>query len=168
MNPLALLGGVGKLWESVFGSKLKRDQYSSELNSSIHSQFASEFGNNRNLFDSVIDGLNRLPRPTFAFGIIYLFGLCWIDPAKFATGASNLDLIPFEMWGLLSIVVTFYFGDRVLKGWGKGKIREHIAKNVLPPSAGFKTGNKTITPSTEEDPQEGIGWGERVKKRYND
>jgi len=131
MNPLALFSGIGNLWESVFGSKLKRDEQNAATNSSIHAQFSKEFGNNQNLFDSLIDGLNRLPRPTFAFGIIYLFGLCWQDPEKFATGAGNLALIPLEMWGLLSIIVTFYFGDRVIKGWGKGKIREHIAKNTI-------------------------------------
>ena len=166
-NPLALLGGVGKLWGTVFGSKEKRDQYNSQINNSIHSQFASEFGNNRNLFDSVIDGLNRLPRPAFAFGIIYLFGLCWVDPVKFATGASNLDLIPFEMWGLLSIIVTFYFGDRVLKGWGKGKIREHIAKNISTPSASSQGAKRAIPVSNEEDPQEGMEWEERVENRYS-
>lgn len=160
---MMLLSGIGGLWETVFGSKVKRDKYQADINTSIHDQFASEFGSNRNWFDSLINGLNRLPRPTFAFGIIYLFGLCWVDPETFKAGASNLDMIPMEMWGLLSIIVTFYFGDRVLKGWGKGKIRQHIAKNITTPSEGLKTG---IKGNPDEDAQEGIEWGSRINKRY--
>ena len=159
-NPLAVLGGVGSLWETVFGSKQDRDTANAKINTSIHSQYASEFGNNRNIFDSVIDGLNRFPRPTFAFGIIYIFVMCWRDPDQFAKGASNLDLIPMEMWGILSIILTFYFGDRVIKGWGKHKIREHVAKNKQ------KLTSVNSLPKHEHE-HDGIEWKDKLKTRYN-
>ena len=43
-------------------------------------QFATEFRNPRSGFDRFIDGVNRLPRPAMAFGVLGLFIAAMVDP----------------------------------------------------------------------------------------
>lgn len=157
---------IGGLIETVFGSKLKRDQYDADARGAVMSQFASEFGHGRNWFDSLIDGLNRLPRPVFAFGTIYLFVFCWVDPEGFVAGAKNLELMPQEAWWILGTIVVFFFGGRLHKDFGKYKIKEKVLQKYQTPSAGFSEQKTPIETSQGDDPQEGLVWGERVEKRY--
>ena len=159
MTPLALLGGVGSLWKTVFGSKLDRDKFDADDRASSKAQFAAEYGHNRNWFDSLIDGLNRLPRPVFAFGTIYIFVMCWNDPEAFVAGAINLELMPQEAWWILGTIVVFFFGGRLHKDFGKYKIRKEVLQKYQTAPAGLKT-------ESSDDPQEGIEWEDRVKKRY--
>ena len=76
-------------------------------------QFASEFTQPRqSVFDIVIDGLNRIPRPAMAFGTLALFGSAMVDPVWFATRMAGLALVPEPLWWLLGAIVSFYFGAR--------------------------------------------------------
>lgn len=165
MNPLALIGGVGSLWKTIFGDKAARDKHDADLSGAVHSQFASEFGHSKNWFDSLIDGLNRLPRPIFAFGTIYLFIMCWNNPVQFVAGAKNLELMPQEMWWILGTIVVFFFGGRLHKDFGKYKINKEVLQKYQTPSASFKS-PRTDRGKIEEDPQEGIEWEDRIEKRY--
>ena len=166
MNPLALLGGVGSLWGTVFGSKAQRDRHDADAKAAASSQFAAEFGHSRNWFDSLIDGLNRLPRPVFAFGTIYLFIMCWNDPEAFVAGAVNLELMPQEMWWILGTIVVFFFGGRLHKDFGKYKIQKDVLQKYQAPSAALKT-ERRVHNSTEPDPQENLEWDDRVDNRYS-
>lgn len=76
-------------------------------------QFAAEFTRvQKGPFDRFMDGLNRLPRPAMALGVIGLIIAAMIDPVWFAARMQGLVLVPEPLWWLLGIVVSFYFGAR--------------------------------------------------------
>ena len=76
-------------------------------------QFAAEFGlPKRSRFDTIIDGLNRLPRPALAFGTLGLFISAMVNPIWFSERMQGLALVPEPLWWLLGAVVSFYFGAR--------------------------------------------------------
>jgi len=60
----------------------------------------------------VIDGLNRLPRPAMALGVMFLIGSAMVDPVWFASRMQGLALVPDPLWWLLGAIVSFYFGAR--------------------------------------------------------
>ncbi|MEJ6398709.1 holin family protein [Yoonia sp. 208BN28-4] len=83
------------------------------IQSAALQQFAQEFARNRrSIFDTVIDGVNRLPRPMMALGTLALFGAAMHDPAWFAARMQGLSLVPEPLWWLMGAVVSFYFGAR--------------------------------------------------------
>ncbi len=63
-------------------------------------------------FDSVVNGLNRLPRPMLALGTLSLFIYAMIDPTGFSKRMVGLDYVPEPLWWLLGGIVSFYFGAR--------------------------------------------------------
>lgn len=76
-------------------------------------QFGAEFAVPRKgLFDRVIDGLNRLPRPAMALGTLGLFVAAMVDPLWFAERMQGIALVPEPLWWLLGAIVSFYFGAR--------------------------------------------------------
>jgi len=76
-------------------------------------QLAAEFDlSQRGLFDRMIDGLNRLPRPAMALGTIGLFAAAMVDPIWFAERMQGIALVPEPLWWLLGAIVSFYFGAR--------------------------------------------------------
>lgn len=79
-------------------------------------QFGAEFADRqgRTGWDSFIDGLNRLPRPAMALGVIGIFVWASADPVGFAAAAQAWALIPDEMWMVLGAIIAFFFGDRTL------------------------------------------------------
>jgi hypothetical protein len=78
-------------------------------------QFAAEFHprERRTWWDSLIDGLNRLPRPLITLGILAFFVLAPLQPVLFLEVAKIYALMPDGFWALLSVVVAFYFGGRM-------------------------------------------------------
>ncbi len=76
-------------------------------------QYGSEFRFVRpGLFDRVVNGLNRLPRPLLAFGTMGLFVYAMVDPEGFGRRMVGLNLVPEPLWWLLAAIVGFYFGAR--------------------------------------------------------
>ena len=63
-------------------------------------------------FDRFMDGLNRLPRPFLAFGVLGLFVAALVDPVWFAARMQGIALVPEPLWWLLGVIVSFYFGAR--------------------------------------------------------
>lgn len=79
------------------------------------SQHGAEFQYGRmGLFDSVMNGLNRLPRPMLALGTLGLFVYAMADPIGFAERMAGLAYVPEPLWWLLGAIVSFYFGAREL------------------------------------------------------
>lgn len=77
------------------------------------SQYATEFSQPRQgIFDRLVDGLNRLPRPLLAFGTIGLFVMAMVDPIWFASRMQGIALVPEPLWWLMGAIVSFYFGAR--------------------------------------------------------
>jgi len=87
-------------------------QRTAEFQAAALRQFGTEFRQKRGLFDRVIDGLNRLPRPAMALGVLFLVGSAMVDPVWFASRMQGLALVPEPLWWLLGAIVSFYFGAR--------------------------------------------------------
>ena len=84
-----------------------------EGRSSALEQFGTEFRHARpGLFDQVMDGINRLPRPALALGTLGLFLSAMVDPVWFAARMQGIALVPEPLWWLLGVIVSFYFGAR--------------------------------------------------------
>jgi len=82
-------------------------------------QFAAEFHERagRTWWDSLVDGLNRLPRPLITLGILGFFVLAPLAPVRFLEIAQAYQMMPDGFWALLGIIIAFYFGGRMqLKG----------------------------------------------------
>ncbi|WP_185804881.1 holin family protein [Pontivivens nitratireducens] len=78
-------------------------------------QFGAEFAQSkRTWFDSIIDGVNRLPRPGMALATMGLFAYAMQDPLGFSLRMQGLALVPEPLWWLMGAVVSFYFGAREL------------------------------------------------------
>lgn len=121
MNPLSLVtgavSGIGNAVSSVarvfVGDKSQRDQMRGAENMATYGQFAAEFQvQNRTWFDSLIDGINRIPRPAIVFLVIAYFVTAYIDPIEFQKVNVALDSVPDDMWLVLSAIVGFYFVAR--------------------------------------------------------
>ncbi len=80
-------------------------------------QFSAEFAarERRGWFNSLVDGLNRLPRPALAYGTIGLFVYAMRDPVSFGERMQGLALVPDQLWWILGAIVTFYFGAREMQ-----------------------------------------------------
>jgi len=83
------------------------------LHEAVLNQFAAEFARpSRGLFDRMIDGLNRLPRPALALGTVGLFVAAMANPIWFAARMQGIALVPEPLWWLLGAIISFYFGAR--------------------------------------------------------
>ena len=98
-------------------------------------QHGTEFQYGRvGLFDSVMNGLNRLPRPMLALGTLGLFVFAMVDPAGFAPRMEGLALVPEPLWWLLGAIVSFYFGARELhyaRGPQVGRMAGRVLRRVV-------------------------------------
>ncbi|WP_172295582.1 holin family protein [Pseudoruegeria sp. HB172150] len=86
-----------------------------DLRNATLSQFATEFLQPRKgLFDRLMDGMNRVPRPALALalGTLGLFVAAMVDPIWFASRMQGIALVPEPLWWLLGVIVSFYFGAR--------------------------------------------------------
>lgn len=91
----------------------KADQRAVAVTEATLKQFAAEFRHpRRGIFDRLIDGVNRLPRPMLALGTIALFITAMFDPGWFSQRMLGVALIPEPMWWLMGAIVSFYFGAR--------------------------------------------------------
>ncbi|WP_371223791.1 holin family protein [Roseovarius sp. 2305UL8-3] len=83
------------------------------LTQQVLAQFGSEFGlKRRGLFDTVMDAINRIPRPAMALGTLGLFISAMVDPIWFSQRMQGIALVPEPLWWLLGAIVSFYFGAR--------------------------------------------------------
>ena len=90
----------------------KQAQRDNSALSSAYAQFAAEFRKNRTWWDSLVDGLNRLPRPLTMAGIFYYFYLAIWDPETYAKINLALATTPDSMWYISTGAIGFYFSMR--------------------------------------------------------
>ncbi len=89
------------------------DARSTDVQLAALAQLSAEFAApRRGLFDRLIDGLNRIPRPAMALGTLALFLLAMADPVWFSERMQGMALVPEPLWWLLGAIVSFYFGAR--------------------------------------------------------
>ena len=103
--------------KTIWGSKQERDAGDQAEQMSVQAAFAAQMmpRDNRTWWDSLIDGINRLPRPVMTFGIVGLFWYCLYAPAQFAAAMTGLALMPSGGWALMATVVAFWFGGKYLR-----------------------------------------------------
>lgn len=84
-----------------------------ELRVEALTQFGREYeSKNDSVFNRIMDGVNRLPRPALALGTLGLFVAAMVDPIWFAARMQGVALVPEPLWWLLGVIVSFYFGAR--------------------------------------------------------
>jgi hypothetical protein len=107
---------IGDLIGKFLGYKVDQEANRHTETIAPHEQFAAEFRQltKRTWFDSLIDGLNRLPRPTIVALVIGYFLTSWLDPVLFAEINAGLATVPSPMWYVLSAIIGFYFAAREL------------------------------------------------------
>ena len=108
------LGGAARGLAEVFVPNASRRQdLAHEAYRIAHDTHGAEFRHLRpGLFDRVVNGLNRLPRPVLALGTLGLFVYAMADPGGFALRMRGLAEVPEPLWWLLGAVVSVYFGAR--------------------------------------------------------
>ncbi len=112
-----VFGGSGNLIREtaeVFRPNAEASEVrNAHLREAALSQFAAEFTHpRRGVFDRIMDGINRLPRPALALGTLCLFLSAMFDPIWFAARMAGIALVPEPLWWLLGVIVSFYFGAR--------------------------------------------------------
>jgi hypothetical protein len=139
---------VKKAWS---GSKADQDLYAHEQFVAGVQSYAAEFAprKNRTWWDSLWDGINRMPRPLIVIAIFWYFSLSYRNPTEFQVLNTALETVPERMWWIMSAVVSFYFVARefqkdrdtkmALSDKEFGEVQKRIAKlreaqiNELPP-----------------------------------
>lgn len=106
---------VGNVAKVFVGSKAERDQQLHDDSMSARAQYAAEFIKPTNWFDSLINGLNRLPRPVMALGVMGLMVWCPLDPAGFSVAMLAYEVVPLWLAGVFTTIVGFYFTFRHLE-----------------------------------------------------
>lgn len=127
----------------------RADQRAAQVSQATLAQFAAEFAYPRQgIFDRVIDGINRLPRPMLALGTIVLFVSAMFDPLWFASRMEGITLVPEPLWWLMGAIVSFYFGARhQAKGqeFQRSVAQTLLASEALKPSAPDAPDNPALT-----------------------
>lgn len=103
---------VGTIW----GSRGEKDAAIHDEQMAVLAQFAAEFAGRppKTWWDSFVDGLNRLPRPTITFSIIGVFLWAFYDPAGFVGYMAAMEVVPDELWLMWLTIVAFWFGGRLV------------------------------------------------------
>lgn len=122
-----MLGLFGKLLPGVLGNIINKGSgLLSQRGTNEHDenmerlrQAGSYTGYHRTWWDSLIDGINRLVRPGFTFGTIYLFALAIVRPIEFHAAMQALAAVPDPLWIILGTIVVFWFGEKKLAGLRK-------------------------------------------------
>jgi hypothetical protein len=161
LQALPLIGG---LWKTVVGDKSESNKQAHNEQMAVYNQFAAEFGHSKTWWDSLIDGLNRLPRPFMTFGVFALFIWCARDPVAFTVYATALQAMPPQGWTILGIVIAFWFGSKVPKDFAKGKLAGNMPSIANEVAVRMK--QKNIPPSTQTEHETGVTWEDKRKARY--
>ena len=110
-NSAGQIGGAVERVAEVFVPNKTKEmaQQHAEYTAAL-SQFEAEFQQPpTGIFNSFVNGLNRLPRPILALGTVALFIYATCDPVGFTTRMQGLGQVPEPLWWLLGGVVSFYF-----------------------------------------------------------
>jgi len=104
---------VSDVAEVFHANETRQMELSAEAHRAALDAHGEEFQYARpGLFDRVINGINRMPRPMLALGTIGLFIVAMVDPVAFSDRMVGLNAVPEPLWWLLGAIVSFYFGAR--------------------------------------------------------
>lgn len=109
----AVSSAASNLAEVFTQNATRRMELDEEAYARAITQFGVEFTTQRaGIFDSFVNGLNRLPRPVMTLGTLGLFIYAMVEPAGFGLRMEGLALVPEPLWWLFGAVISFYFGAR--------------------------------------------------------
>lgn len=114
INPATIIEGVNTLAKTFVGDKSARDAQQAQSDVSSRATFAAEFQapEKQNLFNALIDGVNRLPRPMIIFMIIWYISLSVRSPYDFQAINLSLETIPDPIWQIIFAIISFLFVAR--------------------------------------------------------
>ena len=121
LNPI--VGGinaVGGLVKSIFGDKAEKETnvHDEQIAAfdAVTAEAASQQRENRTWWDSLVDGLNRLPRPLGFFAVLGLMVWAPIDPIQFSMVMKAYELVPEWLALIFGQVILLFFGGRMISG----------------------------------------------------
>lgn len=118
-----VLGGANEIIKTVSGDQAARDAAAAQQLQSVQASYQAEWAQRgtRTWFDVAVDGINRLVRPAYTVGIVYLFVLAVLDPAAFRATMLALQEVPRELWVGIGVITTFWFGGKFAADLGVGR-----------------------------------------------
>lgn len=123
-------GAVQGITKTIWGDASAKDAAEADQNKGTTAEFAAEFVNApTNWWDSLVNGLNRLPRPIMVFSVLGLLAWCPIDPEGFTRTMGAYALVPMWLASAVGLIIAFYFGTRHREQMAKlgGPSAEQIA-----------------------------------------
>ena len=111
------IGKIGDIAKSIWGNQESRDKYAYKQEMSVQDSYAAEFlaPEKKHWFNMLVDGVNRLVRPLFTYGIMAMFIWAAIDPKDFYVYIKNIEIIPEAMWWVMLTIIGFWFGGRLFE-----------------------------------------------------
>lgn len=122
----SVFSGIGGLVGRIFGSKEQREKNTSQEVQLSKEALIAEFqssASRKDFFTVFVDGLNRLVRPTFSYGVIAFFVWVVIDPVQFTIAMQALALVPSFMYGIFLTIIGFWFGGRIVEKYADAKLQ---------------------------------------------
>ena len=107
---------ISEVVRTVKGDATAREANIHGEQMAVLEQFAAEFAGRppKTWWDSLVDGLNRLPRPIITFSIIGIFLWALVDPVGFVIYMDAMHVVPDELWLMWLTIVAFWFGGRLV------------------------------------------------------
>lgn len=119
MQGVSGIMNAGKgIYTAIAGDKGQQQMAMHAEQMSVHDTYKMEWMaqvGKTGFFNSLVDGLNRLVRPLYTYGVIALFVWCAIDPVQFTFFVQALAVVPELMWYILLTITAFWFGGRLLE-----------------------------------------------------
>lgn len=127
-----MLRGGSRAMATFTGDKVQQESNVHDEQMQAGQTYASEnlqIRMNRTWWDSLIDGINRLPRPLIAFIVIAEF-FVWpvIDPISFGKAMTAYQLVPQWLAVIAGQIILLYFGGRMMDKWPE--VREFSKEKV--------------------------------------
>lgn len=128
-----IIGGIGKLWGSIFGSKETTEKNTSREKTTAQEALIEEARSSTrrtDFFTVFVEGMNRLVRPTFSYGTVAFFVWAVIDPVNFTVSMQALALVPDFMYGIFLTIAGFWFGGRILEKYADRRLQGPTAAQL--------------------------------------
>lgn len=107
---------VQKVYRTVKGDKAEVEAAIADEQLATLASHAAEFAERgtRTKLDSVIDFINRLPRPMIVFWALSFLVIPYFAPLDFLEYVLALQMIPEEIWTIILSVFAFFLGSRII------------------------------------------------------
>lgn len=119
------INAVNSLAQTFVGNAAERETAAASDDAASESEYAGEFQGRiikGTWWDSLWDGINRMPRPIMVFAIFYLFFDAYHNPENFSIVMTALAGVPQQLWNMLMLIVGFYLPSRMIEKVNMGKI----------------------------------------------